>query len=77
MTNDSTLVTENKGLFSPISQLFFEFYDDGDALLEQLKGNSDVQCIVGKQGLSFGEAQQPGLFAYADGVDTMQFLLSF
>jgi hypothetical protein len=25
MTNESTLLTENKGLFSPISHVFFEY----------------------------------------------------
>lgn len=77
MTNNATLITENAGTFSPISQLFFEYYDDIQKIQEQLKGNDDLQCIVDGHSVQFGEAQNPGLFAYADGVDTMQFLLSF
>jgi hypothetical protein len=76
MTNNATLITENTGTFSPISQLFFEYYDDLEKTREYLKKNDDIQCVVDGHSLPFGEAQNPGLFTYADGVDTMQFLLS-
>ena len=75
MTNGATLLTQNEGLFSPISHVFYEEYSNIDLLLEQLKQNDDIQCIIGAAGLPFGTAQHPGLFSYADGVDTMQFLL--
>ncbi len=75
MTNEATILVQNKGLFSPISQLFYEFYNDVNLTIENLGQNNDVQCIVGKNFTPFGEAQNPNLFAYADGVDTMQFLL--
>ena len=74
MTNGSTLLTENKGLFSPISHLFFEYYDDGDKVTDILQQNEGLQCIIGKGQLGFGDAQNPNLMTYADGVDTMQFL---
>ena len=76
MTNGATLLTENKGLFSPISHIFYEYYTDDKKVLEDLKHNDDVQCIIGGNQTDFGEAQNPGLLSYADGVDTMQFLLS-
>jgi hypothetical protein len=75
MTNEATLLVENKGLFSPISQLFYEFYDDAHLTIENLQHNDDVQCIVGNGFVPFGAAQNPTLFTYADGVDTMEFLL--
>jgi hypothetical protein len=31
--------------------------------------------MVGRDFIPFGKSQQPELFTYADGVDTMQFLL--
>ncbi len=77
MTNGSTLLTENTGLFSPISHLFFEYYDDRNLVLQNLQQNKDLQCIIGEDAVAFGEAQNPGLFSYADGVDTMAFLLTF
>lgn len=76
MTNGSTLLTENKGLFSPISHLYFEYYQDQKLLIKDLEQNNDIQCIIGRNYLAFGEAQQPGLFNYADGVDTMELLLN-
>ncbi len=76
MTNGSTLLIESEGLFSPISQLHYSFYTNAAAAMEQLKTNGDIQCIVGNMATPFGKAQQPGLFDYADGVDTMAFLLS-
>lgn len=75
MTNDSILLLEESGIFSPVSQLNFEFYH-GATPKEEFKNNDDIQCIVGVGGIPFGEAQKPNLFTYADGIDTMQFLLS-
>lgn len=75
MTNDTTLLVENEQLFSPISQLHYSFYSDAAAVLQELQQNKDVQCIVGKD-IPFGQSQVPGLMDYADGVDTMQFLLT-
>ena len=76
MTNESTLLIESEEIFSAISQLNYSFYDNAEKVTALLKNNSDVQCIVGQKHIFFGQAQQPGLFDYADGVDTMQFLLT-
>ncbi|MEI9956047.1 MAG: acyl-CoA reductase [Ferruginibacter sp.] len=76
MTNETTLLIESDEIFSAISQLNYSFYEDAEKITAMLKDNSDVQCIVGHNYVAFGQAQQPGLFDYADGVDTMQFLLS-
>lgn len=75
MTNGSTLLTQNEALFSPISHVFFEYYEDEKKVLEYLQQMDDVQCIISGNKIKFGEAQNPGLFSYADGVDTIQFLL--
>ncbi|WP_207510222.1 acyl-CoA reductase [Longitalea luteola] len=75
MTNQSILLNENKELFSPISQLNFEYYKRDNEPEKALSGNSDVQCIVGKNHTPFGQAQHPSLTDYADGVDVMKFLL--
>jgi len=75
MSNQSILLNENKALFSPIGQLNYEYYKDAAETAASLKENNDVQCIVGKSYMPFGRAQQPSLTDYADGVDTMKFLL--
>lgn len=75
MSNPSILLNENKELFSPISQLNFEYYKNAQQVNEALANNSDVQCIVGKNHIAFGKAQEPSLTDYADGIDVMKFLL--
>jgi hypothetical protein len=36
--------------------------------------STKIQCRVGVGGIPFGTAQQPELWDYADGVDTINFL---
>ena len=74
MTNNSILLVEDTSLFSPISQLNYEFYTDKIGLLSSLKNNKDLQCIIGKEQLPFGQAQCPSVRDYADNVDTVEFL---
>ena len=76
MTNGSTLLMENPAAFSPIGVVNYEYYEDEKKLDELIKNQHDVQCVTGKGFIDFGKAQSPDLFSYADGVDTMQFLLS-
>ena len=75
MTNGSILLHEDAQLFSPISQLNYEFYNPGEELPEMLRGNEAIQCIVGNKYVPWGSGQQPGLTDFADGVDTLKFLL--
>ena len=75
MTNGATLLVENDSIFSPISQLNYSFYTEKEVLVTQLKNNLEIQCITGLT-LPFGHAQSPGIMDYADGIDTMQFLLT-
>jgi hypothetical protein len=74
MTNGAVLLVENPQLFSPISTLHYEYYSDEKALAETLQNNQDIQCIIGIDYIAFGQAQQPSIADFADGVDTMQFL---
>jgi hypothetical protein len=76
MTNGSILLIEEPSLFSPISQLNYEYYSDKNSLLSSLHDNKDLQCIAGQADVPFGKTQEPGIFDYADRVDTMAFLNS-
>lgn len=75
MTNDCIVLIENEQVFSPIGTLHYSFYRQQADVLNNLRGNEQVQAIVGNNHLPFGQAQQPGLMDYADGVDVMAFLL--
>ncbi len=74
LTNGSVLLHESASLFSPISVLHYAYYSDGEAQAAELLANEDLQCLVGHGFTPFGQAQQPSLTDYADGVDTMAFL---
>lgn len=76
MTNESIILFENPSIFSPVSQLHYGFYHQDNELTEHLKTLTDLQCVVGKGFIPFGQAQTPGLVDYADGTDTMKFLTS-
>jgi hypothetical protein len=76
MTDGTTILAENASLFTPVSQVNYEYYDNKDEVILQLKESKDVQALTGHGFVAFGKAQQPSLADYADGVDTMKFLLS-
>jgi hypothetical protein len=76
MTNGSTLLVEDVSPFSPISQVHFQYYDALQDVQQNLQKQEALQCIVGKEFTPLGQAQNPRLADFADGVDTMQFLNS-
>jgi hypothetical protein len=70
------LMKEDEALVSPISVLFYEFYNSEKELQEKLsKQKGKIQCVVQKGAeIEPGKAQKPELWDYADGVDTLEFL---
>ena len=82
LDNGFLLVKEDERMVSPLAVIFYEQYKDTtsvEALLKREREN--IQCIVSSadlkavnQVVSFGESQQPALWDYADGADTMDFL---
>jgi hypothetical protein len=75
MTNDCLLLLEDESSFSPISVLHYTYYGKGNTPV-LVAENENLQCIVGRNHLPFGQSQHPGLRDYADGSDTMKFLTS-
>jgi len=70
------MLVENSALTPPISVVHYERYSELSDVKKQLELQKDsVQCVVSKNDIPFGYAQRPGLFDYADSVDTMSFLL--
>ena len=53
MSNESIILTENISAFSPVSQVHYQFYKDKASVLESLRGNSDIQCIVSHENTPF------------------------
>lgn len=70
------LMKEESRLSSPVSVLHYEYYTSGEILEEQIgQLKETIQCVVSKNKVPFGSAQSPHLWDYADGIDTMEFLL--
>lgn len=70
------LLKESTSLASPVAVLYYEFYNDAFRLRHEIdKASGKIQCIVGKNDVPFGMAQRPRLWDYADGIDTVEFLL--
>lgn len=77
LTNNFLIVRENEAYATPVSVLHYEYYSSLNDLELKLASDKElIQCKVGVNGLPFGSAQQPDILDYADGVDTMQWLLS-
>lgn len=77
------MLLEEDAIVSRIATLHFSYYSDIAALEAELAARAEqIQLVVAQAGLldgvttfGFGEAQAPGLGDYADGVDTLGFLV--
>lgn len=81
LDNGFLTIKEDKGYSSPISSVFYSYYDSLSALELELKNDKQkIQCIVSNNlvsdSIDFGQTQSPALWDYADNVDTMSFLLN-
>jgi hypothetical protein len=81
LDNEFLTLKEDSSYCSPISSIFYEYYDDIADLQKRLESESDqIQCIVSNNlipnSVSFGKTQKPELWDYADNVDTLKFLLN-
>lgn len=78
--NGFLMLKEDKSYSSPIATLFYETYPDTKSLHKKLAEDSEkIQCVVAggfsEDEVPFGKTQKPELWDYADGVDTVEFLL--
>lgn len=82
LDNGFLLVKEDENWVSPLAVLYFEYYEDIKSAEQKIAEVSDkIQCVVSalplqipNQVVNFGMSQQPALWDYADGIDTMDFL---
>ncbi len=80
LDNGFLTLKEDSSYSSPISSVFYEFYENLEDL--QIKLNTDaerIQCIVSNNlvanSIAFGQTQNPNLWDYADNINTIDFLL--
>ena len=80
LDNGFLLLKEENSYASPIASVFYEKYENISDLKNKLISEKDkIQCIVSSNfidgEIAFGQTQKPSLNDYADGVDTVEFLL--
>lgn len=81
LDNNFLLLKNENSLASPVGVLYYEYYDNADNLKKHINDiNDELQCVVSSKNtpidtFSFGETQCPKLNDYADGVDTLDFIL--
>ena len=81
LDNEFLLLKKDINFSSPISFLFYEYYENFSDLKKTLElEKENIQCIVSSmeinQKVNFGDSQSPNLWDYADDVDTLDFLLN-
>lgn len=81
--NGFCLLVPQTAIGSPIGELYYEEYTDISAVAETLAQNSaQLQCIVSRADVFYqknvlpGRSQFPEVYEYADGTDTVQFLIN-
>ena len=81
LDNGVLLLKEDPAIASPVGVVFYERYSEIGYVLQQLTLHSeDIQCIVStdpkiKASIQPGTTQEPMPWDYADGVDTIRFLM--
>jgi Acyl-CoA reductase (LuxC) len=80
LDNGFLTLKEDSSYSSPISSVFYEFYENLEDLEIKLKTDTEkIQCIVSNNlvanSIDFGQTQHPNLWDYADNIDTINFLL--
>jgi hypothetical protein len=80
LDNGFLTIKEDSSHASPISSVFYEYYENLSDLGQKLElEKENIQCIVSnnliKNSVAFGHTQQPKLWDYADNIDTISFLL--
>jgi len=76
LDNGYLLLKGDSKISSPVSVLYYEYYESQNAVKQQTELLKEkLQCVVGRHNIPFGKAQSPHLWDYADGIDTIEFLL--
>lgn len=81
LDNGFLTIKEDNSYTSPISSIFYEYYDSIEDLQIRLQSESEqIQCVVSnnlvENSINFGQTQKPNLWDYADNVDTISFLIA-
>jgi hypothetical protein len=79
LDNEFLTIKEDTSHASPISSVFYEYYEDVNEVKARIQKDAEmIQCVVSngiiENSVYFGNTQKPNLWDYADNVDTLDFL---
>jgi hypothetical protein len=76
LDNNFLILKSDSQIHAPISVVFYKNYKDEAELRQFLSDkDSEIQCVVGKDYIPFGNSQSPVITDYADNINTLKFLL--
>ncbi|HTF04612.1 MAG TPA: acyl-CoA reductase [Bacteroidia bacterium] len=80
LDNNFLVIKQDAGIASPPGVLYFETYEKIDEVTLRLAADRErIQCVVSQETIAgaypLGTAQKPNPWDYADGIDTIEFLL--
>lgn len=76
LENGFLILKQDDALKAPTGSLYYSYYESEEELNKLLEEKKEeIQCIVGLGHIPFGQAQCPKLTDYADGVNTLDFLV--
>lgn len=80
LENGFLMIKEDESYASPIATVFYQYYNTKEELQLKLENDKEqIQCVVSNnfdvKEIDFGQTQNPQLSDYADGIDTVAFLL--
>lgn len=77
LDNNFVMVKESAELHSPVAVIHFSYYKQPEDVAKYIEQHtSEIQCVVGKGHIPFGYSQRPVISDFADGVNTLDFLVT-
>ncbi|GIV26575.1 MAG: acyl-CoA reductase [Bacteroidia bacterium] len=76
LENNFLIIKESEQLHAPVANLFYQYYSDISEVNSYISQHqNDIQTIIGKKYTPLGNAQFPSLSDFADGINTIEFLM--
>jgi len=81
LDNGFLMLVEREQISSPVAMLGYSYYSNKNETLEKINQQIEsIQCVATRhadsipQAVAFGKTQEPELWDYADGINTISFL---
>ncbi len=77
LDNNFLILKRGSQIHAPVSVLNYSYYQTKQEVSDFLQSNKDqIQCVLGRHYLPLGNSQCPVITDFADGVNTLEFLVN-